>query len=535
MKLIDYIRLSIKNNKNKTSIIIRILLIFSMLFISLAVFFILTMDVSIKNEFKGHKEISCVNIDLSDDLYSLDYASYVSNDYKNDLISLDGVSDYITNDCYEISSTTSKSKMIIDEEEYTLDKKVVYYTTEENEYSPGYIPFNIIDKEMTSSIFIDADYDYSSNPLLAGNEFSSNSAGEIMLSSAFLDAYNIDYNNCIGKSITLQSYINKKPSSVSSSTTAIDSSFFNEYVYSLVTIINEFTIVGVFDANIYKSEARYSESNNLALRNSYFWITTDSYSTSSGACPELLTINDSNVYYYSNTISEMEDYCNDNRCILLLLGSTVKHSYNYYDLDRSHMIIQFKSFDALWKVSYKIDDLYRKSTTYASSIDVTNECYNELYGDYTAFYPIYYYSTLLISIFAITLLVVSIIILVNMCNHNINMKKGYIAMLSSMGYKRKNLDLMLLSDVGYISLFSLIATFILGTISSIAISAVLNKFILNLQSNDLLTINISFEYAYYLLAFAIVGLIIIVISFIISSFLNFKCRKINIVKINNEN
>ena len=514
MKFMDYLRLSIINNKNKSSVIIRCLLIFSTFFISLALFLIITMDFSIKNELEDHKEISAINIDLSDGKYDSDYASYISSDYKNNLVNIKGVKDYITNDCYSITTNDSKSKMIIDGNEYTLNKNLKSFSPEEDEYSPGYIPFNIIDMNMTSSIFIDADYDYSDKPLIAGNEFSNNSAGEIIISSFLLDAYGINYNDCIGKNISIQVYINRSSEQVSSSKELLNNMFFNEYVNDYITIINNFTIVGVYDGNIYKSEARYSESGNLSTRNSYFWITNDSYSTSAGASPELII--DEDFYYYSKGIDEMEEYCLENKCILLLLGSVVRHSYQTSELDRSHMIIQFKSFGDLWKSSYIIDDLYRKSTTYTGDIDVTNECYNELYGDYTFFYPIYYYSILIIGVSAVAIFIVSILLLINMFNHSINMKKGYVAMLGAMGYKRKNLNLMLLSDIGYLTIFSTLITFIVGTISSIAISVILNNILFDLKENDLLNINISFGYGEYLLSFVIVSIMLFIITLIIS-------------------
>lgn len=538
MRLNDFLYLSGLNLKAKKSTKLLIIgLVFSLTILSIIVFMNFSIKNSINKKINASKSVSSINVKLTSERILDNSIDCINTNYYDSLLSLKGIEKYINYYQYNINNSSQKTKFILNNQELIINKNFESYY-EEGSYTGllDTIGFNVIDNENSTTLFLDADYEASVSPLLYGNTFSSDSKGEIMLNSALFDAFNLDASNYIGTTISITSYFNSCDDVYTDQISKP-----NSFTDKDITLINNFKIVGIYDKNIYKSQIR--STNNNKVSNSLFWITTDSINLndeySSAQVVQKTYRGELRDYFYLyHTKEEYEEYCFNNKLMFLPFKMAIHYIQtdynNFKHYKDSAITIQFDSYDTLWKNIDKIEELYISSSSFSSSSYIQPWYLTELYKEYSSFYPIYYYTNQILIYIGIICLIICLMNLFNVMYHDIFTKESYYAMMRSMGLCDKDIVKLYFVEIGRIFLRSLIITLVLGFSISIVLTKVINNVIFKLKDNDILTIDISINYWYYIPSFIFIMIGCLIIIFIFAGLMSSKIKKKNISEIISE-
>ena len=240
----------------------------------------------------------------------------------------------------------------------------------------GKVGMFVIDTDYTDNIFLKSDIDAlnGAEPIVAGNSFSKNSSKEVMVSSNFLTKYNLD-ESIVGKTISLNYQI-YSTSDITTSKTSITGNF-SAYDNIPVNIFKEYTIVGVYNSDIYKSSPRKNTAGGDSYQtqyDTYFWLTTDSVYTLTGKSyiPEYISIEEDtdygysynrNVYYYSADLMELsKSATSDSRLFIPCgLGAAVTQSSYGNTAAIYNAIVSFETYDHANKAVSSLNEIYKKS------------------------------------------------------------------------------------------------------------------------------------------------------------------------------
>ncbi|MGM9971591.1 MAG: ABC transporter permease [Anaeroplasmataceae bacterium] len=518
MRFKDYVFVADLNIKKRSNNILYIGITISICLLSIILFLMLSIKYSLNSKIDNINEISTANIQMTSVYRDSSYADRIHYDFEENLLELNGVSGYISFHQFFFTNENYSDKVMIDNETYKLDREFEFRNlTEIVEEKALYVLINVIDLNKSSSIFLNCDYDVSSSPLLCGNMFSEKSAGEIMVSSLFFDTFGMNPNDYIGKKLSFD-VLAKFNDEISAPDSDAKRELYSYYL-QYIKVISDFTIVGVYDKDIYKTQTRTNEAENDSfLNNSLFWITNQSFDLKNDLC---VPIYDNEKYYYKNNVLTMQEYCFSNNKMFLPLGLCARlWQYDKNTIEDGYLIIQFDSYDSIWNASSKIEDYYYKSTIASGKIDITQRWTKNLYRDYSSFYSIYYFVSNCLLFLVIVSFILCLLNMFNIMLYGVKRQTRYYGMLQAIGLRKKNIFTQFFVEISMIFFKALIITFFIGSIISYGITFLCNKFIFNLMKYGFLNVSLQLHQWYFYFSFMIVFIMSYLLSILMAFLLS---------------
>lgn len=546
MKYKDYVRLSkisLKARKKTTRSTVRGIS-FGLILLMPLLFIVIAFHIDLNKEVNKDASIRVFNIELSTQLTDESYSGAIYESYWDKFSEIDGITNIIKYNQYifdnryssfdnrlnqEVSS--SRFSVVLDGNTFPLDKNVEIQNGESKE--SGKIGILVIDDEYTDDIFLKSDRDISTNnnPLMAGNIFSENSSKEVIVSSNFLSHYNLDQ-SIIGKKITLNYQITTN-GEITTSKTSITGDF-SSYHNLPVNIFKEYKIVGIYDSNIYNNTSRLNSASTNSSYNkydTYFWLTTDSVytSTQKSYIPEMVSIDytDSDgmsykrsAFYYQNDVITLSKSASADNRLFIPCGMGANLSSNNNASLSSKVLIEFDSYAAANNAVNIINDLYIKSSTSTEDISPTTSYMSETFENYRMFYNIFTYICIILAIFGGIIFFATLLNLYNTIHYSVQSRKNYLGLSRAIGMKNKEVTKLYFIEIFQIFKRSYIWSAIFGGGICIGI-CYLFKMIMQTEAASIITIDLSLNPLFILVAFfalIIVNTIISVIFSLVASY-----------------
>lgn len=544
MKYKDYKRLSkisLKSRKKTTRSTVRGIS-FGLILLMPLLFIVIAFHIGLNNEVNKDASLRVFDIAYSKDVV-VDYNSiYTMNDkYSQKIYDLDGIENIIKYNNYKFDNIkqadingqyiyTSPFSITIDNQTFVLD----YYMNnpENNQYNgndKNTVGMQVFDISLGNSVFIKADKEVlnGENPLVAGDTFSKNSIGEIMVSSNFLKQYNLDTEDVLNKTMT----INYELSYAESATTSKSEHNTEElrlYQNIPVTILKDFKVVGIFNSDIYKSEVRNNTqqnenySDNMSYYETYFWVTNDSLQSSTGisSLPEVIRMEietDYNnfyqtYYYYGDTPLNLSNNAKNNKNVFIPLGmGAQKTSMGNSIIPEYNTLIEFESYSAANKSVGTINALYEEGAGSVEDPYIAADYMQRTFENYRMFYNVFTYASLVLAIFGGVVFFATLLNLYNTIHYSVQSRRNYLGMIRAIGMRGKDVVKMYFVEVFQIFKRSYIWTLIFGGGICFGICYLFDM-IMNSEVGQVITIKLSLNPIYILVAF----LIILIVNTIIS-------------------
>ena len=118
--------------------------------------------------------------------------------------------------------------------------------------------------------------------------------------------------------------------------------------------------------------------------------------------------------------------------------------------------------------------------------------------------------------------------ILNVMLYDVRKKRGYISLLSAIGYKKKIINKLYLVELSIVFGISLIISFVFGSIFSIAVGNYINHYIFDSQENNILYL--SLNYYHFIFSFILISFILIITVGLISLVINKYSKKINVIE-----
>ena len=465
--------------------------------------------------------------------------------YEKEIDKISGVKNSIKYEYYYINNAYGKfASYSIDggEQIYVMPPHVSSNT---NYVKKRYLGIQVLDEECASKPFLDADYKYASTPLVAGKVFTKNkSKGEIMVSTKFLINAGLEAEDVIGSKLTFYNRITLTGSLISSSPDELIKP--QQYVdKSVIPYFKDYTIVGVYDSNIYSVRSSRYYSRNFDMNSDYsprlfsrdyFWITTASLGEKRVAsAPQRISrqrqendelINES-WYYYEKTPLELAEKTTNDGYVFLPMGLGVFSRTNFYPTYTKTQLLEFSSFQAA-KFGYDdIDTYYRRSVT-GNPDNLTVYHYDERIAPegffvYQAFFDRFFFLCLGLAIFGGVIFIATLLNLVNSLHFSVESMKGFLGISRALGLKKRDVIRLFFNQIKIIFARSYIATIIIGGGICVGIKLLFDQAVQSQITEDS-NILITLRWWYIPIALGVLLLLTTILSVVISHLL---VRKIN--------
>ena len=544
MKYKDYVRLSkisLKARKKTTRSTVRGIS-FGLILLLPLLFIVIAFHLDLNKEVNKDASLRVFNISYVNEKTEESYSRNMLKDYSEAVFELEGVENVIKYNQYTFDNVketynyetekydySSRFSISIDGKtfsaNYGLDNLQEYKSNSNN------IGLQVIDTSVGNSIFIKSDSEVigNKNPLVAGSVFSTNSVQEIMVSSNFLTHNNLTVEEVLNKNITIN-YETTEYGSITDNKNSQSNQPYKAYWGMPITVLKDYKIIGIFDSGIYNSGARYvtTGQNRYSMEENvyetYFWLTTDSMYNTMGQTylPEYVKIEyeDGNgyqgLYYYSDNPVNMAKNARTTNSVFLPLGMGVSEGENYND-DKAvfNSLVEFESYSDANNAVNLINSYYEKSSTSVEDISVTSEFMQNTFVNYRMFYNIFTYLCIVLAIFGGIVFFATLLNLYNTIHYSVQSRRNYLGMIRAIGMKGKDVTKLYFVEVFQIFKRSYIWTAIFGGAICGGISYAF-KMIMSSDMAKIITINLSLNPIYILVAFLILMIINTIIAIIFS-------------------
>lgn len=550
MKYKDYKRLakiSLKARKKTTRSTVRGIS-FGLILLMPLLFIVIAFHIDLNKE---------VDKDASIRVFDISYVNEISNNngngvysvldkYSEQVYQIKGVENIIKYNQYTLNNEkeaqnqngnyylASPFSVAIDDKQFSLN----YYMNELDNEADGYkkeneVGIKIIDTSVGRSVFIKADSEVigNKNPLMYGREFSNNSSKEIMVSSNFISHYNLNAVEIINKTITITYELKNGYDSVTSSKDSISGSdSLNAYSNVPVVLVKDFKIVGVFNSDIYKSSVRSSAQRDYYQENkiyeTYFWLTTDSLYNSMGHSylPESIQVEEDNgdgyvwyrsSYYYSDNPLNLSNNAKNNGNIFIPLGMGAKQKNDNDSTSLYRTMVEFESYGDANNAVEKINSLLELGAVGMEDPYISDNYMQKTFNNYRMFYNVFTYASIVLAIFGGVIFFATLLNLYNTIHYSVQSRRNYLGMIRAIGMKSSAVVKMYFIEVFQIFKRSYIWTAIFGGGICIGLSFAFDS-IMNSSVGDIITIELSLNPIFILVAFIILVIINTIISIVFS-------------------
>ena len=537
MKYKDYKRLSkvsLKARKKTTRSTVRGIS-FGLILLMPLLFIVIAFHLDLNKEVNKDASIRVFNISYSSEISTTSNSIYsIKEEYLDKVYKIKGIENIIKYNQYTFNNYNeewddlagknvkkSPFSIVIEDKNFSLN----YHLESEGETKENQVGLQVIDKDVGKSVFLTADKQLANgNPLVAGNEFSSSSEKEIMISSNLLSQYNLTVEDVINKNISI-SYELQYPSEATTSKTADTSDSLSMYQEIPITILKNYKIVGVFDSDIYKSEVRLKTQREYYGENAkyetYFWITTDSvYNVNDKSYfPELVKIeNDQgehtytqNKYYYSDSPVNLSKNARENDKVFLPLGMGVSQNSQNEIIPVYNTLLDFESYGDANNAVSVISSLLEDSASGIEDPYISDNYAQATFRNYRMFYNAFTYVCIVLAIFGGVVFFATLLNLYNTIHYSVQSRRNYLGMIRAIGMRGVDVIKMYFVEIFQIFKRSYIWTAIFGGGICFGISVLFNM-IMESDMAAAITIDLSLNPIYILVAF----IILIVVNTVIS-------------------
>ena len=520
---------NVKANKF-TSFNIIFSFVISIISIVLCLFIYSVFSIGIKNQINDNKNISTLKIEYMD--YSKhDYSSgnpgTNSIEYREKILLNNGINEnisfvrkQISFDYYSIGSGLM-SKSIYSYPTIIINGNEIINDYENHRVNHGYDMFDVYSDN--SSLYLKSENDYLNklgfgNVILAGTDDVKNN--EIIISSAFLDYYNINYNDVIGKNISykLKIYTKRKVSLITDKTNYINENYKDVERY----LFKDFIIKGVYNSKIYncRSRERLYEINGDHTTTPLFWIKESQLYKEKYVEYD----SDNKVYYYNDLPENIFDDALSKNKICLFEGfnnSVVK-------TDIITDIYQFNNIDSIY-------DFYCNQDDY-TSFEYVLKLNHSLKG-YIDLYPYFKLSKKILLIVSIIISFISIVNIFISFKYLLIKKIKFSSMCNILGMTKKDISKMytFMNLINYIIaiIISFVISFTACLFTSIICNNRYNSSRYNYPSERIKIFDMNVLWL-YIPIFVIIILVFAVIVVTMSSLLTKKIKDDNLLQLINE-
>ncbi len=555
MKIKDYFRLSrisLKSRKKSTRSTVRGIS-FGLILLMPLIFLVIAFYIDLDQRVNADVAVRVFNVSYTQDRTDSKYIESVYDEYREDIVSIEGV---VSTFRYNYFTLLNTDTIVSDDGSHYTD----FFTSVKignnsfelnyqdhnsnfNRNSEEKIGFTVIYQD-NETIFNNYDYEVlnGENPVLYGTVFTENSSKEIMLSSEFLEQYNLNGEDIIGKEISIF-YELIRTSNISSSLSSIETESLNIYEEMPVNILSNFKVVGIFNSKIYNSPARMescglTDGYNNLFNEPYFWITSKSVFNSNNEdhFPNLKTLNDeynTKFYYYDKTPITMANEAKLNGCIFLPFGFGASQDINANSTISYYELIEFNTFSNANKAINIIDGLYKKSTSAVEDVYVNSNYQNETFINYNIFYEIFTYICIVLAMFGGIIFFATLLNLYNTIHYSVQSRRNYIGMMRAIGMKSRNVISLFFTEVLQIFLKSYFWTAIFGGLICCGLSYLFAE-MMNSSYTEIISIKLTLNYNYILVSFGLLVVLNMIISVLFALVASFGVSKKPILDVLNE-
>ncbi|MBR6072110.1 MAG: hypothetical protein IKP77_04675 [Acholeplasmatales bacterium] len=449
MKFNDYRRLagiSLKSRKKTTKTTVRgisfgLILIMPVLFIFMAFY------IGLNQEVDKDKNLRTFNIGFSSNVTDQSNASFVSTKEFDNVLSINGVDEYVKYQKYIITSKNSSG-------EKKLNINVKYDGKEYNDIFMAENKINSYSDVSSSFIFYDVENSKNknillsndNNAILAGKAFNENTKGEIMISSRLAEILNKNYDELIGKNISLDIGLMNGYSLTTSKTQRTEENEFNLYNGVYLPMFSNYKIIGVFNSEINNQTYRMNRSNP---QDELIWFTYGSlYNDKDEANMGMpVSIEDDNgyyqtCYYYPSTnLASYSETATENGYVFLPVGAGIdmeSMSYGNLYYKEYGLYLSFDSFSSANNATSIIDN-YIKNTSTNEEKYLNTSYQSEMFYMYQIFYKVFMYLCIALAIFGGVIFFATLLNLYNTIEYSVQTRKNYLGLLRAIGMKNNSI------------------------------------------------------------------------------------------------
>ena len=449
MKFNDYRRLagiSLKSRKKTTKTTVRgisfgLILIMPVLFIFMAFY------IGLNQEVDKDKNLRTFNIGFSSNVTDQSNASFVSTKEFDNVLSINGVDEYVKYQKYIITSKNSSG-------EKKLNINVKYDGKEYNDIFMAENKINSYSDVSSSFVFYDVENSKNknillsndNNAILAGKAFNENTKGEIMISSRLAEILNKNYDELIGKNISLDIGLMNGYSLTTSKTQRTEENEFNLYNGVYLPMFSNYKIIGVFNSEINNQTYRMNRSNP---QDELIWFTYDSlYNDKDEANMGMpVSIEDDNgyyqtCYYYPSTnLASYSETATENGYVFLPVGAGIdmeSMSYGNLYYKEYGLYLSFDSFSSANNATSIIDN-YIKNTSTNEEKYLNTSYQSEMFYMYQIFYKVFMYLCIALAIFGGVIFFATLLNLYNTIEYSVQTRKNYLGLLRAIGMKNNSI------------------------------------------------------------------------------------------------
>ena len=285
--------------------------------------------------------------------------------------------------------------------------------------------------------------------------------------------------------------------------------------------------MGIFDSNIYKSSVRSSTQYEYYQENkvyeTYFWLTTDSLHNSMQHTylPENVKIEVDNgdgyvwyrsSYYYSDNPLNLSNNAKNNGNIFIPLGmGASQKSENNNNIPLYRTLVEFESYGDANNAVEKINSLLELGAVGIEDPYISDNYMQKTFSNYRMFYNVFTYASIVLAIFGGVIFFATLLNLYNTIHYSVQSRRNYLGMIRAIGMKSSEVIKMYFIEVFQIFKRSYIWTAIFGGGICVGLSFAFDE-IMNSSIGEIITINLSLNPIFILVAFIILAIINTVIS-----------------------
>lgn len=540
MRYKDYKRLakvSLKARKKTTRSTVRGIS-FGLILLMPLLFIVIAFHLDLNKEVNKDASIRVFNISyVTETPTNTNTINFIKEEYSGKVYNIMGIENIVKYNQYTFNNADNKwdnqlnknikfspFSIVIGDKTFSLD----YYMeamNESEEHRYNEVGLQVIDTDIGDSIFLTADKQLTDgNPLVAGAEFSSNSVKEIMISSNLLEQYNLMVEDVLNKEITI-TYELQDTQNATDSETDISNTSLQMYRGIPITILKGYKIVGIFDSKIYKSTVRLDSQREYYPTNcdyeTYFWITRSSVYdlNNKNYFPRNVKIEQDqgdythvqNSYYYSESPIGMAKNARNNDKVFLPLGMGVSEGDNNSMVATYKTLLDFKSYGDANNAVSTINSLLESSAVGIEEPYISDDYSQDTFRNYRMFYNAFTYVCIILAIFGGVVFFATLLNLYNTIHYSVQSRRNYLGMIRAIGMKGIDVIKMYFVEIFQIFKRSYIWTAIFGGGICFGISAIFNM-IMKSDMAAAITINLSLNPIYILVAFLILVLINTIIS-----------------------
>lgn len=522
MKFKDYIRLSrisIKSRKKSTRNTI-FGLSFSLILLVPIIFFVIALNVDLKQKVNEEKSLYTFNILTSNSNYrSEPNEQYILNNLDIEkVLNTEGISEVFT---YETLYYRYRSYDNMTYIKLEIDNRPYEYFSQDLQNSNGAIKnsIKVLDEKNDQIIpkaYLD-DFQKKGIDVLVGPGFKGDKKGQIIISEKLLSTKNIRIEDVIGKKFSLYSTFEDDYNlniRIDNDNDPNNTYVRPDYPYSKqFKVIDDFEIVGVIKEEYYKLNSLTVDEPHLIISSSSVYEEgTIKYS------PIIKEFDDesghnrkSYVVTFPEDVDKIQKKAKEDKMVPLLCPAIRAFDYKYMEVPCKNYVLSYENFD----YASQADDVV---TGIIKDIAKSDRVYNSFVDYYFATFKnmskMGLYVSIALLIFGGIILFATLLNLYNTINYSVESRKNYIGMMRAIG--QQNVSIIKSYIVEILLIFSRAFFWIL--IFSAAISYLfvygVDKIFSNFDASMLpIAIHLNFMYYFVTLGGTILFAIIIAIAF----------------------